>query len=151
MEQLDRRRFLILGSATLGALAAGCAGPTAPAADYAGQPPIDVGPASAYGPGMHDRWARSAGFFIANEGGRIFALSSTCTHRRCPLLVAGREIECDCHGSRFTPQGQVVTGPATVSLPRFGIRRTSAGTLEIDRSKVFPKEQWDDPRAFVAA
>jgi glycine/D-amino acid oxidase-like deaminating enzyme/nitrite reductase/ring-hydroxylating ferredoxin subunit len=50
--------------------------------------------------------------------GRLFQVSAVCPHMKC--LVRWNAIEqtwdCPCHGSRFTPSGKVITGPAVSDL-----------------------------------
>jgi cytochrome b6-f complex iron-sulfur subunit len=92
---------------------------------------------------------QSGGFFLVRDNGRIFAVSSTCSHKACPLASKGTEYACPCHGSRFTPAGKVLIGPATASLPRFGVSSNPAGNLVVDRTKVFQEGQWDQSGAFV--
>jgi glycine/D-amino acid oxidase-like deaminating enzyme/nitrite reductase/ring-hydroxylating ferredoxin subunit len=51
--------------------------------------------------------------------GEIHTVSAVCTHLGC--LVSWNDAEtswdCPCHGSRFDPDGTVLTGPATRPLP----------------------------------
>lgn len=63
--------------------------------------------------------------------GAVVAVSRTCTHMGCLVLVPappGRTLDCPCHGSRFTPAGAVVNGPAPAPLASFPAR--------IDREEV---------------
>jgi Rieske Fe-S protein len=55
----------------------------------------------------------------------VVAVSRTCTHEGCTVLVPGAPgltLDCPCHGSRFTTSGSVVNGPAVRSLPSFPAR-----------------------------
>ena len=51
--------------------------------------------------------------------GEFKAFSGICTHQKCPVTeVAGDEIVCNCHGSRYAvADGSVVDGPAPAPLP----------------------------------
>lgn len=112
---INRREFVALTCV----LAAGCAadGGGGNAAPPALSGPIDTGPASDYAAdGVYDRF-RSAGFFIVRQGPKLFAISSICTHRHCPLKPqTDHSFYCKCHGSAFTPDGHVSEGPATRDL-----------------------------------
>ena len=54
------------------------------------------------------------------EDGGLSLCSAVCTHLKC--IVAWNEAErtwdCPCHGSRFTPSGDVISGPAEAPLPK---------------------------------
>jgi glycine/D-amino acid oxidase-like deaminating enzyme/nitrite reductase/ring-hydroxylating ferredoxin subunit len=52
-----------------------------------------------------------------NEG-NLHIVSGVCTHMKCIVSWNGAEQswDCPCHGSRFTQQGEVIEGPATVNL-----------------------------------
>ena len=54
-----------------------------------------------------------------DAGGRLQAVSAVCTHMGCALgwNPVDRTWDCPCHGSRFTPDGDVVNGPARFPLP----------------------------------
>jgi Rieske Fe-S protein len=48
------------------------------------------------------------------------AASAVCTHEGCTVTgFASNTYVCPCHGSRFTTQGGVVSGPASRPLQRF--------------------------------
>jgi Rieske Fe-S protein len=53
---------------------------------------------------------------ITQNGGRLTALDSTCTHQGCTVGVVGDHLACPCHGSQFSLTGAVEQGPATVPL-----------------------------------
>ncbi len=49
--------------------------------------------------------------------GDFKAFTAICTHAGCPVARVTTEIECDCHGSRFSIEdGSVVGGPAPSPL-----------------------------------
>jgi nitrite reductase/ring-hydroxylating ferredoxin subunit len=58
-----------------------------------------------------------------DEHGRLHAVSPVCTHMGCQVTwnVAERSWDCPCHGSRFSPDGQVIEGPAVTALPRVDV------------------------------
>lgn len=49
-----------------------------------------------------------------NDGEKLHKASSKCSHLGCELCWNSDEKtwDCPCHGSRFTPDGQVINGPA---------------------------------------
>jgi cytochrome b6-f complex iron-sulfur subunit len=148
---MNRREFVI------GALGvAGCGGLTSCAGQMAGRAPtgpVDVGtPADYSKDGVTARWAASHGFFVVREGKKLFAVSSTCTHKKCavePEAGKATEFACECHGSRFSEAGVVLKGPARTSLPHFGVELDATGHIIVDPARRFEQGQWDDPGAFV--
>lgn len=54
-----------------------------------------------------------------DEAGRLTLRSATCTHMGCIVAWnrAERTWDCPCHGSRFEPTGEVISGPAEAPLP----------------------------------
>jgi nitrite reductase/ring-hydroxylating ferredoxin subunit len=120
---IDRRHFLAL-------IAAGLA-PATPATAK-GEPVVDVGPASLYATnGVYDKF-RDQGFFLVQEGGKLKALSSYCTHRKCKLAVETNHMfNCPCHGSTFSEDGKVLQGPAKKDLPIFSTSNLPNGHLGV--------------------
>jgi len=142
--QLDRRNFVLAVAAAAAASAcAGCAssGPGA-VKDQSSEDlvtstnPLDVGPASNYSaPGVATQFAKPAGVYLVNEGGKLSALSSVCTHRRCLVQFKDDQFRCPCHGSRFALDGRVIKGPAAKPLPQFAIATGPDNHLIVDKSR----------------
>jgi glycine/D-amino acid oxidase-like deaminating enzyme/nitrite reductase/ring-hydroxylating ferredoxin subunit len=66
---------------------------------------------------------RAAGRKVAGhrrDDGSLVAVSTRCTHLGCQVSwnAAERSWDCPCHGSRFSPQGDVLQGPAVHPLER---------------------------------
>lgn len=55
-----------------------------------------------------------------DNNGTLFLVDSTCTHLGCELEYNNgeRSFDCPCHGSRFTYEGKVIEGAATLDLER---------------------------------
>jgi len=64
------------------------------------------------------RGAKTAAY--RDPSGALTLRSAVCTHMGCPVAwnEAERTWDCPCHGSRFTPKGDVVSGPAETPLGR---------------------------------
>jgi glycine/D-amino acid oxidase-like deaminating enzyme/nitrite reductase/ring-hydroxylating ferredoxin subunit len=83
----------------------------------------NVGSIADIGPGEAG-YLRDAGTWAAyrDDDGLAHVVSAVCTHMGC-LVTFNREEttwECPCHGSRFSVDGEVLQGPATVPLARQG-------------------------------
>jgi len=65
---------------------------------------------------------------FANPEGAT-AVSRICTHLGCRInYQADRQyIECPCHHSRFTPDGQRIAGPAEKNLPQYKVTEKKDG------------------------
>ena len=69
----------------------------------------------------HGKVIRENGAQIAayrRPDGALTLRSATCTHMGCTVAWndAERTWDCPCHGSRFTPEGEVISGPAQTPL-----------------------------------
>lgn len=65
---------------------------------------------------------------VFNLGGNLYAIENTCPHRGGPLsegMMAGEEVICPWHGSRFNVKtGAVITPPAPQGVKSFPVRVT---------------------------
>src|SRR5262245_16125539 len=91
-------------------------------------------------------------FWVVRYQGKIYALSTTCTHLGCTpnWLESAQKFKCPCHGSGFYITGVNFEGPAPRPLERWAIGLGDDGQLVVDKSKKFQKElgQWDNPESF---
>jgi Rieske Fe-S protein len=149
MNTLDRRQFVA------GVAACACAACPAlnafAAAAAVNAAPVDVGPLEAFtGRGIYDPLGRGRKFFLVNRGGRLYAVSATCTHKRVALVAKDGRFRCPRHGSTFGADGIVTKAPAPRSLSRYGIRQADTGRVVVNPSQVFGKGSWDEPGSFIA-
>ncbi len=64
-------------------------------------------------------------FVLFDQDDAVWAVSRICTHLGCRLNYSEGDhlLVCPCHGSRFTPQGRRVAGPAKRDLARYPVKR----------------------------
>ncbi len=73
--------------------------------------------------------------FLFRQGTRFRAVSAVCTHLGCTVNLVGKGFHCPCHGSVFTQEGAVVSGPAPAPLAWFELTLSRDGHLVIDTSQ----------------
>jgi len=99
------------------------------------------------------RWVSRHGLWIVHREGRLFALEARCTHLGCTTrwIPESDVFQCPCHGSRFSPEGAALNGPATQPLSRLAIR-LERDQVVVDRyMKASMEEAERDPRFFIRA
>ena len=58
------------------------------------------------------------------------AFSAICTHMGCTVAPVGAELDCPCHGSRYSATtGKVIRGPAPRPLPDFPVKVAGGNVL----------------------
>ena len=57
------------------------------------------------------------------KAGEFIALSAVCTHLGCIVKWESDKDEflCPCHGGRYSPAGQVLSGPPPAPLPTYSV------------------------------
>ena len=123
---VNRRQFLVLTAVTL---VAGI--PTIVDSDpVRKERVVNAGPAIHYAAdGVYGGFL-DQGFFLVRKGDKLIALSSFCTHRKCKLTAeSDHSFTCLCHGSTFSPNGDVTKGPARRDLPAFPTYSDEKGQL----------------------
>ncbi len=149
------RRQLLKAAGTAACACATCPllalfAPNVGAADGRGE--VDAGAPEDYArDGIYD-CGKNSPFFLVSRKGKLYAVSSICTHKRVKLSPAkgGGGFKCPRHGSLFDLSGKVTKAPARKPLPRYAIRLDD-GTrrVMVHPSKRFGPAQWGDPAAFV--
>ncbi len=117
------------------------------------EPPskVRVGPPNKFEDGKVTDEFKDRNIWVVRYQGKIYALSTTCTHLGCTpnWLEADKKFKCPCHGSGFYITGVNFEGPAPRPLERWAIGEED-GQLVVDKSKKFQSElgQWDNPESF---
>ena len=69
---------------------------------------------------------------VYKTSGGYLAYSLVCTHLGCTLEESGEGYRCQCHGSQFDPDGNVLKGPADQPLTELKIQLTDDGNLVLE-------------------
>lgn len=159
---MSRRRFLVhlaLAWATFAAAMGGAL--TAlfafmiPRVDFTKVEVFKVGPPGNFPPNTVDEsFKASRLIWIVNDGSKIVAISTVCTHLGCTpnWMENERKFKCPCHGSGFTIQGINFEGPAPVPLRRYEVSLADDGQIVVNKGRLFywEKGEFEDPRSFIA-
>ncbi len=119
------------------------------------EPPskIKVGYPDGYEDGKVVERFKDQNTWIVRYNGKIYALSTTCTHLGCTPNWLEREakFKCPCHGSGFYITGINFEGPAPRPLERWAIGIGDDGQIVVDKSKKFQQErgEWTNPESFI--
>jgi cytochrome b6-f complex iron-sulfur subunit len=81
--------------------------------------------------------------YIVRTVSGFFAVSSVCTHLGCVTQwkPEANMIACPCHGSKFSPEGNKLAGPAPRPLPHYSISLTTDGELLVDKLQTIKADQ----------
>ena len=119
------------------------------------EPPskVKVGFPDSYEEGKVVERFKDQNTWVVRNDGKIYALSTTCTHLGCTpnWLEREQKFKCPCHGSGFYITGINFEGPAPRPLERWAISVGDDGQLVVDKSKKFQQErgEWNNPESFI--
>jgi cytochrome b6-f complex iron-sulfur subunit len=138
--QLSRRDFLInLGFgaflAAIGSLAAMFARFLTPNIVTPAPGSVEIGMPDDYVIGSLT-YIENARAYLGRDAQGFYAIIAICTHLGCTPRLDATEFACPCHGSRFAPDGQVISAPAARPLDRAFVGRAASGKLSVDRSHI---------------
>lgn len=134
MKEPSRRGFLtVLGGSALAGTALACSGQGGAGPEPFGD--VSAGNLRDLPTGTLKANSGSAQVAIGRDDAGVYALTLTCTHQACNMAVQGRVdfrgISCTCHGSLFSNNGDVLSGPANAPLQHFAVSIDAAGDLTI--------------------
>jgi Rieske Fe-S protein len=78
--------------------------------------------------------------YIGHDERGLYAINATCTHLGCLVKQDQAGFECPCHGSQFTANGAVATGPATLPLNYSALSLDAEGKVVLDLSQTVGAE-----------
>ena len=58
---------------------------------------------------------------VTDDSGKVQALEKKCPHLGCMVALGKGELDCPCHGARFTLEGKLISGPAPRGLKRYAV------------------------------
>lgn len=125
---MNRREFVVLS--VLGVCAAEDVLAEEPSAAF------DAGPVGDFASdGIFDKFAKPQKFILIRAGSKLTCISAICTHKNCVLKPKDGNLRCPCHGSIFTPAGEVTKGPAKSNLPRYKVTVDAQSHVIVDLSR----------------
>lgn len=97
---------------------------------------VKIGPPDRFKKGSATHLTDLSLWVFREDDGGLYAISSVCTHLGCIAQRADNgEFLCPCHGSRFAPQGKVLTGPAPSALQWLEVTLAPDGQIQIDKMR----------------
>jgi Rieske Fe-S protein len=84
-------------------------------------------------------------FYFCRDAGGLYVLDGTCSHMHCVLAFDPANpgnmqplpgFHCNCHGSTFDYNGQLLTPPAPAAMTHYQLTVERDGTLVVDTSVI---------------
>lgn len=82
-------------------------------------------------------YIEAAQVWLHRDAGGYYAVDAICTHLGCTVQLeeGAQGYRCACHGSRFTPDGAVLNGPAAQPLRFLRLYWDDQGQIVVDRTQ----------------
>jgi Rieske Fe-S protein len=135
---LKRREFVewtgyLAGAMCLSSICAGCGrGGESPASGPIAAGNLQNVPQGSFG------FVGSYQVILGRDAEGLYAMSAICTHDQCSMRTDGHisasGVTCDCHGSSFDTQGNVITGPARRALDHYRVDVDATGQITVQAS-----------------
>ncbi|MDQ1702294.1 MAG: hypothetical protein QOF57_1546 [Frankiaceae bacterium] len=121
------------GSPTAGATAGGSSASSSAGAN-GGSLELQVGPLADIPVGSGKLVTAGGNDLVVTQpvAGQPSVFVNRCTHAGCKVAIAGAQLICPCHESRFDLNGAVLNGPATQPLPQ-AILRVDNGQIIVEK------------------
>ena len=76
--------------------------------------------------------------FVVRDANGLYALTARCPHQGFTTRVQGNDFVCPRHGSLFSFDGAVLTGPATAPLVHFAMCTLGNGNVGVFTAQTVP-------------
>ena len=137
MSRIERRRLLVLaGSAWV---ASGCEYGSDPASGIVNGGNVSDLPAGTL------RKVEGQPVAVVRDDTGVYAMTLICTHEECDMSdddgVSFAGLACDCHGSRYDANGNVLGGPAEEPLEHYQVTIDESGAIAINADVIVDASQ----------
>jgi len=79
--------------------------------------------------------------FVYRDHESMKAVSAVCTHLGCTVQHTTEGFECPCHGSFYSDDGKVISGPAPRALSWYSMEKTPDGSIIVDMETVSKSDE----------
>lgn len=79
--------------------------------------------------------------FVYRDHEGVKAVSAICTHLGCTVLRTTEGFECPCHGSCYSENGEVLSGPAPTALEWYRVEKAPDGVIVVDLNETAGPEE----------
>ena len=79
--------------------------------------------------------------FVVRDANGLYALTARCPHQGFTTRVEGNVIVCPRHGSQFSFEGALLTGPATQPLVHYAMCTLDGGHVGVLTSQIVSDTQ----------